>query len=137
MAFYVKNASKNPTVGQVQNKFQKKKRPTRTYCGYTGHGVDKCYKFHGYPPGYKAKQNSGFGSNFQVNHAAINQVSDSFPEPAVGNVGEFMQTLNHTQYQQLMNTSSTHLTSTKTDAEIGNKSGHISGFGQHEGDWQG
>ena len=33
----------------------KKERLVRTYCGFTGHIVDKCYKLHGYPPGYKPK----------------------------------------------------------------------------------
>ena len=33
----------------------KKERPVRTYCGFTGHIVDKCYKLHGYPLGYKPK----------------------------------------------------------------------------------
>lgn len=29
------------------------KRPTCTHCGLIGHTVDKCYKKHGCPPGYK------------------------------------------------------------------------------------
>ena len=29
------------------------KKPTCTYCGKTGHTVDKCYKKHGVPPGFK------------------------------------------------------------------------------------
>ena len=33
----------------------KKDRPLCTYCGFTGHIADKCYKLHGYPPGYKPK----------------------------------------------------------------------------------
>ena len=35
----------------------KKQRPVCTYCGLTGHIADKCYKLHGYPPGYKPKGN--------------------------------------------------------------------------------
>jgi hypothetical protein len=27
-------------------------RPTCTHCGLLGHVVEKCYKIHGYPPGY-------------------------------------------------------------------------------------
>ena len=30
-------------------------RPQCTHCGLLGHVVDKCYKLHGYPPGYKSK----------------------------------------------------------------------------------
>ena len=33
----------------------KKERPICTYCGFTGHIANKCYKLHGYPPGYKPK----------------------------------------------------------------------------------
>ena len=32
-----------------------KERPTCTYCGKTSHTVDKCYKKHGFPPGFKFK----------------------------------------------------------------------------------
>ncbi|XP_019173878.1 PREDICTED: uncharacterized protein LOC109169450 [Ipomoea nil] len=31
-----------------------------SYCGYTGHTIDKCYKKNGYPPGWKPR-NKGFG----------------------------------------------------------------------------
>ena len=33
----------------------KKDRPMCNYYGFTGHIADKCYKLHGYPPGYKPK----------------------------------------------------------------------------------
>ncbi|KAG7944752.1 hypothetical protein I3843_15G119400 [Carya illinoinensis] len=33
----------------------KKDRPYCTHCGLSGHTIDKCYKIHGYPPGYKPK----------------------------------------------------------------------------------
>ena len=33
----------------------KKGWPQCTHCGAMGHVVDKCYKLHGYPPGYKFK----------------------------------------------------------------------------------
>ena len=32
-----------------------KDRPTCTHCGKTGHIVDKCYKLHGFPLGFKFK----------------------------------------------------------------------------------
>lgn len=76
MAFYVKNDLKKTAGGQSYNKFQRKERPICTYCGYNGHTVDKCYKLHGYPPGYKPKQK--FGPNqttSNIHHATVNQVS--------------------------------------------------------------
>jgi hypothetical protein len=33
--------------------YNRKEKPVCTNCGITGHTVDKCYKLHGYPPGYK------------------------------------------------------------------------------------
>ena len=32
-----------------------KERPLCIHCGKFGHTVDKCYKLHGFPPGYKFK----------------------------------------------------------------------------------
>ena len=33
----------------------KKERPMCTHCGLLGHTMDKCYKLHGFPPGYKTR----------------------------------------------------------------------------------
>ena len=37
------------------NNSKGKERPLCTHCGKLGHTVDKCYKLHGFPPGYKFK----------------------------------------------------------------------------------
>ena len=34
----------------------KKEKPMCTHCGFFGHTVDKCYKIHGYTPGFKLKE---------------------------------------------------------------------------------
>ena len=47
----------------------KKERPVCTYCGFTRHIANKCYKLHGYPPRYKPK-----GGNKPM----ANQVSGNF-----------------------------------------------------------
>ena len=31
-------------------------RPLCSHCGYSGHTMDKCYKIHGFPPGFKSKR---------------------------------------------------------------------------------
>ena len=48
------------------------KRPTCSFCGIDDHSVDKCYKKHGYPPGYKF-------TNRKVNHS-VNQVETGFEQ---------------------------------------------------------
>ena len=62
----------------------KKERLVCTYCGLTSHIADKCYKLHGYPPGYKLKGG---------NKAMANQVFAMLP---FGNFGlvVFPSTLN-------------------------------------------
>jgi len=42
------------------NSNQSTMKPQCTYCGKTGHTIDRCYEKHGYPPGYKAR-----GKQFQ------------------------------------------------------------------------
>ena len=37
--------------------FKGKDRPFCTHCGKLGHTMDKCYKLHGFPPGFKFKNN--------------------------------------------------------------------------------
>uniref|UniRef100_A0A2N9ETF6 Reverse transcriptase Ty1/copia-type domain-containing protein n=1 Tax=Fagus sylvatica TaxID=28930 RepID=A0A2N9ETF6_FAGSY len=38
-----------------KGQFYRKERPLCSHCGITGHTMEKCYKLHGYPPGYKFK----------------------------------------------------------------------------------
>ena len=64
LAFAVKGA---PPKG----KGQKKDRPMCSHCGIVGHTIDKCFKIHGYPPGYKGK-----GKNSATNHGNQIAVSD-------------------------------------------------------------
>ena len=57
VAIYVNN-NRSFQGNQGHNKGGEKgknERPICTYCGFIGHKVDKCYKLHGYPPGYKPK----------------------------------------------------------------------------------
>ena len=62
-------------------------KPQCTHCGALGHIIDKCYKLHGYPPGYKSKnKNQSFASNLVA-------VEDSSSEPI---------SLTRAEYQQLV-----------------------------------
>jgi hypothetical protein len=57
---------------QPKQGFQKKDKPTCTHCGYIGHTMDKCYKLHGYPPGYKPK-----GKSPMVHQVSLNNFGTS------------------------------------------------------------
>ena len=59
LAFALPNAStRNPAYTEKQSygTGQRKNRPFCCHCNCLGHTVAKCYKLHGYPPGYKPKQ---------------------------------------------------------------------------------
>ncbi|KAA8531962.1 hypothetical protein F0562_006896 [Nyssa sinensis] len=89
------NASKN----------QKRDRPYCTHYKILGHTVDRCYKIHGYLPGYK------FRSNNNSNVAAHQGSTSDDRSDQSNSFGSFVQNLNSNQYQQLMSMLSTHLSS--------------------------
>ena len=61
-------AAKGTSFDPKNNKGKGKERPTCSHCGLQGHTVEKCYKLHGYRPGYKAKGKASL----------VNQVSAHF-----------------------------------------------------------
>ena len=48
-------AAKGTSIGSKNNKGKDKERSVCSHCGLQGHTVEKFYKLHRYPPGYKAK----------------------------------------------------------------------------------
>ncbi|XP_072080831.1 uncharacterized protein [Arachis hypogaea] len=48
---------------------QKKNRSMCSYCGLLGHTVKKCYKIHGFPPGY----GRGHGTKPSIHHVAASE----------------------------------------------------------------
>jgi len=67
---------------EVNKSSQKKDRSICTHCGYHGHTIEKCYKLHSYPSGYKVKQkftNQNNTSNAnQVNVAIMGQDAENY-----------------------------------------------------------
>jgi hypothetical protein len=45
--------SASPQQNRYVRQFSRKEKPMCTHCGMAGHTVDKCYKLHGFPPGFK------------------------------------------------------------------------------------
>ncbi|XP_075670228.1 uncharacterized protein LOC142639996 [Castanea sativa] len=57
-----------------------KERPTCSHCGLLGHTVEKCYKIHGYPPGYKIKARANQVLSFDfVQESATATTPSPFP----------------------------------------------------------
>jgi hypothetical protein len=83
-----------------QSQYPRKDKPTCTHCGFKGHTAEKCYKLHGYPPGFRGR-NTGNNGNRTI--AVANQVLGYFPIPSVPQDGN--QNINNltAQCQQLLN----------------------------------
>ena len=69
-------------------------RPQCTHCGLLGHVVDKCYKLHGYPPGYKSKNKGQQGGNSFVNTVAVTDVSEESVSLTRAEYQQFLTLLN-------------------------------------------
>ena len=76
MAMLIKSDSK------MSNKTYKRERPFCRHCKTPGHTVDKCYKLHGFPPGYKPKitgqvNNTGVSTSRPTNNEKPTEISVS------------------------------------------------------------
>ncbi|XP_075633928.1 uncharacterized protein LOC142606467 [Castanea sativa] len=87
-----------------RNNFKGKERPLCTHCVNLGHTVDKCYKLHGFPPGFKFKNNKNatarqVSSNLElIQGNALARVTDFASSMHVSQALAFT----HDQYQQLL-----------------------------------
>ncbi|XP_039014680.1 uncharacterized protein LOC120144771 [Hibiscus syriacus] len=68
------SSNKNVQMDDSGNNYNSKrsfnsgKKPTCTYCGINGHFVDKCYRKHGFPPGYKSSNRLHTGKASRVSN---------------------------------------------------------------------
>ena len=66
----------NDGFSNFKNGF-KKDKGVCPHCGLIGHAVDKCYKLHGYPPGYKFK-NKNVGQSNSHGHGYSKKIGSSY-----------------------------------------------------------
>ncbi|XP_012836458.1 PREDICTED: uncharacterized protein LOC105957084 [Erythranthe guttata] len=89
---------------------KRKERGFCTHCSIYGHTIDKCYKLHGYPPGYKAKPRypSLPQSRFSVNQVSAMESpldytsSGSTSQPPLVSSDHVLANLSAAQCQQLI-----------------------------------
>ena len=110
-------------AGMGNSKSQRKDRPFCTHCNTAGHTIERCYKLHGYPPGYKMRskeQSNGGGPVNQISAPLYsnNQSIDNSSCTSDQSSGNFFQNLSTTQYNQLMSMFKSHLTMTTPDASV-------------------
>jgi hypothetical protein len=64
---------------RFKNHPKSKDRPVCSHCGITGHTMEKCYKLHGFPLGYKFTKGKNYVSaanqiSSDVDHSAMPQL---------------------------------------------------------------
>lgn len=115
LSFHVQgpHAQKGQTISPINNSHKTflKERPYCTKCQIHGHTVDKCYKIHGYTPGYRRFNrlpshpmtipSPNITPQAHVNHVCV-LPHNAPPTPPATTVGSFFETLNADQCQQLM-----------------------------------
>uniref|UniRef100_A0A2N9EDL8 Integrase catalytic domain-containing protein n=1 Tax=Fagus sylvatica TaxID=28930 RepID=A0A2N9EDL8_FAGSY len=88
------------------SQFGKKDRPTCSHCGFKGHTADKCYKLHGYPPGFRGKNKAP---------AMANQASGYFVQEPSDNAQNLSSLT--AQCQQLLNMLNTQVQNTPSSSD--------------------
>jgi hypothetical protein len=95
----------------------RKEKPICTHCGVPGHIADKCYRLHGFPPGFKftknIKKSAPSHSANHVQEADINSVSSTDSLHAVPQLpitpDQCQQLLSFLQQQSLVQQPSAHM----------------------------
>lgn len=70
MAFLAKSSVPSRKPQSNNYKSTNRDRPYCTHCNFQGHTVDKCYKLHGYPPGYKSNSAKNYNPRNKINYLA-------------------------------------------------------------------
>ncbi|KAL5789092.1 hypothetical protein ACOSQ2_003980 [Xanthoceras sorbifolium] len=109
--------SSTPYVAAFSSQSMKKKdRPICSHCGIMGHTMDRCYKLHRYPPGYKPK-----GKAQQQQQSLIQSISKSTLSSSSGVSSPFAMTATASS------SSPSHLTADQCQQLIAYLSTHCSG----------
>ena len=62
------NALRSHFDSNRSSQYPRKDRPICSHCGLKGHTANKCYKLHGYPPGFRGKNRNGASANQVSGH---------------------------------------------------------------------
>ncbi|KAL5557346.1 hypothetical protein UlMin_039582 [Ulmus minor] len=68
-SFTINIGSSSYSRGKYDNRQYEK--PTYAHCGYLRHTIDKCYKLHDYPPGFKFRNSNSMGNTGK--YSPVNQ----------------------------------------------------------------
>ncbi|XP_022157905.1 uncharacterized protein LOC111024514 [Momordica charantia] len=97
-----------------------------THWNLKGHTIDRCYKLHGYPPGYKQRNTTSVASASSI-VASDKQTHYSAATNVSSDQSDFFSSLNTNQYAQLMDMFHVHLSTAKIDAISTAPQSHVAG----------
>lgn len=72
-----------------------------THCNVSGHSVERCFKIHGYPPGFKS-QNRKVAAATQFGNSTMDNDDDNFQSQSEASANDDSHILTKEQYSQLM-----------------------------------
>lgn len=106
-ALLVKNFSSSRS--SIANN-KRRDRPVCTHCGLQGHVIDRCYKLHGYPPGYRSQSTT-----------TVQPPADSIPKSEASGLSSFSTA----QCQDMLVMLQSHLTKEKEDSSKTSGTSHV------------
>ncbi|XP_073062030.1 uncharacterized protein [Primulina eburnea] len=100
MAFAFKNDQNQSQFNSRPPPRFPKGRPFCTHCNIHGHTIETCYKIHGYPPGFKARNKQGNKGHDAFVHQEPDQVCHSESNTAnAGTASNVFQNFDKTQVE--------------------------------------
>lgn len=70
--------SPSANIKNTKQAFRKPK-PVCSHCGVTGHTIEKCYRIHGFPPGFKFTKDKSVGTSFANQVQTVDTSSSPMP----------------------------------------------------------
>lgn len=70
---YTPSYLSRPQSSRTQS-YARREHPLCTHCGLLDHAIEKCYKLHGYPSGYKFTKGRNASSTNQVSESTMPQL---------------------------------------------------------------
>jgi len=87
-----KSTSPAVNVKNAKQAFRKPK-PICSHCGVTGHTIEKCYRIHGFPSGFKFTKDKFVGTSFANQVQTTNNSSMPFSQAQVQQMMAFMHNM--------------------------------------------
>jgi len=127
-SFALMTSKSTPVNVQHAKQSFRKPKPVCSHCGVTGHTIEKCYRIHGFPPGFKFTKTKSIGNSFanQVQNADTSSSSMPFTHDQVQQLMVFMQNMQDSPSSSALQVGS--ISNTTSDRLISSTEGNSFSF---------